>query len=102
MALHNSAVVEFPPSREVAESRNQALKLQKVWILFTELHYQFGFAGSRNARVFSGANWKTMDPVRNVEFAARALEAQLEFAALQHRTIVIVKHRQQHLAMQLI
>ena len=84
------------------ESGDQALKLEQLWVLFAEHFGRFGSAVFENARIFLGVDRETMLPIDNVEFTARRVKIKLEFAALQHRAIMIVKDSHQHFSVELI
>src|SRR5580658_2075808 len=102
ITLGDAVAARFLPSRQVAESGDQTLKLEYVWIL---LPMRFSFsrlALLQNTRIFFGINRETMFAIPNVEFTARAIEDQLQLATFQNSAVVIMQNRHQHFSLKFL
>src|SRR5580692_4461654 len=86
----------------MTESCDQALKLQKVWILLAELRRNFVGAMLQDARILARIDGETMIVVRNVELASLRAKNELQLVGFQHDPIMIVKNRNEHFSVELV
>src|SRR5580692_6178273 len=85
----------------MAESGNQALKLQRIRILFAAVCRERVRAMLQNPRILAGINGKAMTAVAQVELAPVNAKDELQFPALQDHAVMIVQNRNQHFSVEL-
>ena len=102
VALGNAIASGFLPGRQMSEGGNQALDFEVGQILFAQGISRLRSAMLQNPRIFLRIDGESMFMVSNVEFAALLTKNKLQFAALQHSTVVIVQHRNQHFSMKFL
>src|SRR5579863_5392370 len=86
----------------MAESRDQTLKLQKVWTLLADLRREFVRAMLQDARILARIDGETMIVVRNVELASLRAKDEFQFATFQHDPIMIMKNWHEHFSVKFV
>src|SRR2546430_6349917 len=84
------------------ERRNQALQLQQIFVVSTELLLQDFGTETKNPRVLTRIHGKPMLKIENTEFALFRVECQLQFSAIKHGSILIAQYRNQNFSLQLV
>ena len=92
----------FATAGQMVEGRDQALKLQQLWILRTQRAFQAFNPVGENARIFLGIDGKAMLVIKNAEFALFRVELQLEFAAVKDSAVLIAQDRHQDFELQFV
>src|SRR5271156_864925 len=86
----------------MTESRDQALKLEKVWILLAELRREFVRAILQDARILPRIDEKTMIVVRDIELAPLGAKDEFQLAGFQHDSVMIMKNRNKHFSVKFV
>src|ERR1700730_13100568 len=84
---------------QMIESRDQALQLKQIFIFRSKLLLQCFKLIPKDPRVFPGSNGKAMLEINNAEFAFLFIKSQLQFPAVEHSSILISQHRDQHFSL---
>src|SRR4051812_14252279 len=84
------------------ERRNQALQLQQIFVVRTELLLQDFGTVTKNPRVLTRVYGKPMLKIENTEFALFRVKCQLQLSAVKHSSILIAQYRNQNFSLQLI
>ena len=92
----------FATAGQMVEGRDQALKLQQLWILRTQRAFQAFNPVDENARIFLGIDGEAMLVIKNAEFALFRVELQLEFAAVKDSAVLIAQDRHQDFELQFV
>src|SRR5580658_9381895 len=86
----------------MTESSDQALKLQKVWILLAEIRREFVRAMPQDAWILPRIHGKTMTVVRDIELASLGAKDEFQLAGFQHDSVMIMKNRNKHFSVEFV